>query len=70
LVVGGGGDPFGTSCAVTPSKSIMNVLGVTMDALHEVIGPDAASDMGHHPDALKRAEQIGRELVEAARHSS
>ena len=66
LVVGGGGDPFGTSCAITPSKSIMNVLGVTLDTVYECVGPDAASDMGHHPDALTRAEEIGRELVAAA----
>jgi multimeric flavodoxin WrbA len=65
LVVGGGGDPFGTSCAVTPSKSIMNVLGVSAETVFECVGPDAASDMGHYPEALKRAEEIGRELVSA-----
>jgi multimeric flavodoxin WrbA len=65
LVVGGGGDPFGTSCAVTPSKSIMNVLGVSAETVFECVGPDAASDMGHYPEALTRAEEIGRELVSA-----
>lgn len=65
LVVGGGGDPFGTGCAITPSKSIMNVLDVTLETIFECVGPDAASDMGHHPDALARAEEIGRELVSA-----
>lgn len=66
LVVGGGGDPFGTACAVTPSKSVMNVLGVSAGTIFECVGPDAASDMGHHPDALARAEAIGREIAEAA----
>jgi multimeric flavodoxin WrbA len=65
LVVGGGGDPFGTACAITPSKSVANVLGVTLDPVFECVGPDAASDMGYHPDALARAEEIGRELVSA-----
>lgn len=65
LVVGGGGDPFGTSCAITPSTSVLNVLGVSIEAVFECVGPDAASDMGHHPEALTRAEEIGRELVSA-----
>jgi multimeric flavodoxin WrbA len=65
LVVGGGGDPFGTSCAVTPSKSVMNVLGVTLETIYECVGPDAASDMGHRPECLAHAEEIGRELVSA-----
>ena len=65
LIVGGGGDPFGTSCAVTPSKSVMNVLGVSLDSVFECVGPDSASDMGHHPEALERAREIGREVVEA-----
>ncbi len=66
LVVGGGGDPFGTSCAVTPSRSVTNVLGVSLDEVFECVGPDAASDMGHRPECLERAEEIGRALVAAA----
>ena len=67
LVVGGGGDPFGTACAVTPSKSVFAVLGVSAAEVFEVVGPDSPSDMGRHPEALSRAEEIGRELVLAAR---
>ena len=67
LVVGGGGDPFGTACAVTPSKSVFAVLGVSATEVFEVVGPDSPSDMGRHPEALVRAEEIGRELVAAAR---
>jgi multimeric flavodoxin WrbA len=65
LVVGGGGDPFGTACAITPSRSVMNVVGVALDTVYECIGPDSASDMGHHPECLTRAEEIGRDLVSA-----
>jgi multimeric flavodoxin WrbA len=65
LVVGGGGDPFGTGCAVTPTKSVMNVVGVSIETVFECIGPDSASDMGHHPEALERAREIGVEMVQA-----
>lgn len=65
LVVGGGGDPFGAGCAITPSKSVMNVIGVSSDVVFECIGPDVPSDMATHPECLERAEQIGRELVSA-----
>lgn len=63
LVVGGGGDPFGTGCAITAVKSVFAVLGVSADTVFECVGPDAASDIKGHPDALKRAEEIGAELV-------
>lgn len=65
LIVGGGGDPFGTGCAITPSKSVMNVIGVASDTVFECIGPDTPGDMAAHPDCLRRAEEIGRELVSA-----
>ena len=42
LVVGGGGDPFGTTCAVTPVKSVFAVLGVSAETVFECVGPDAA----------------------------
>ena len=67
LVVGGGGDPFGTVCAVTSSRSVFAVLGVSAMEVLEVVGPDSPSDMGRHPDSLSRAEEIGRQLVAAAR---
>ena len=63
LVVGGGGDPYGTGCAIAPSKSVMAGVGVSLDTVYECVGPDSASDMGHHPECLIRAEEIGRELV-------
>jgi multimeric flavodoxin WrbA len=63
LVVGGGGDPFGTTCAVTAVKSVFAVLGVSAETVFECVGPDAPSDIGHHPEALQAAERIGAELV-------
>lgn len=66
LVVGGGGDPFGTTCAITSTRSVFAVLGVSADEILEVVGPDAASDITSRPEALARAREIGRELVEKA----
>ncbi len=66
LVVGGGGDPFGTACAVTATRSVYAVLDVSADEVLEVVGPDAASDIASRPEALERARAIGRELVERA----
>lgn len=66
LVVGGGGDPFGTTCAFTTTRSVFAVLGVRADGVLEVVGPDAASDITTRPDALARAREIGRELVATA----
>ena len=65
LVVGGGGDPFGTGCAFTAVESAFAVLGVSAETTLECVGPDAAGDIKQHPDALNRAEQIGSELVSA-----
>ncbi len=65
LVVGGGGDPFGTGCAFSAVKSAFAVLGVSADITFECVGPDAPGDIVAHPEALKRAEEIGSELVAA-----
>lgn len=67
LVVGGGGDPFGTACAVTPSRSVMNVLSVSIDELIECVGPDQAGDIQAYPEFVTRAEAAGRDLVSAVR---
>ena len=63
LVVGGGGDPFGTTCAVTPIRSVFAVLGISGETVYECVGPDAAGDIGNHPDALAEAGRIGAQLV-------
>jgi len=70
LVVGGGGDPFGTECAVTPTKSIFGVLGVSLDHVLELVGPDNPHDVERYPDELARARTIGAELVRAASGTS
>lgn len=66
MLVGGGGDPFGTQCAVTPTRSVFGVLEVELAELYEFVGADSPSDIGRHPEALQRAEEIGRELVRLA----
>lgn len=67
LIVGGGGDPFGTGCALNPIKSVFAVLSVHADEVLEVVGPDRPGDILDEPEALTRAKNIGRELVERAR---
>lgn len=66
LLVGGGGDPFGTACAVTPTRSVMNVLGVSLDEVIEVIGADAAGDALGREDDIERAREAGQGLVRKA----
>ncbi len=67
ILVGGGGDPFGTQCAVTPTRSVFGVLEVEMTEVYEFVGVDSPSDISRHTDALAHAEEIGRNLVIAAR---
>jgi multimeric flavodoxin WrbA len=67
LLVGGGGDPYGTTCALNPIKSVFAVLSVSADRVLEVVGPDKPGDIVGEPDALQRAENIGRELVDEVR---
>jgi len=67
LVVGGGGDPYGTGCALSPIKSVFAVLSVSPDHVLDIVGPDRPGDIVNEPDALIRAENIGRELVKEAR---
>jgi multimeric flavodoxin WrbA len=70
LVVGGGGDPYGSSCAVTTTRSVFAVLGV--DYLHELaIEADARGEALAQESALGRARGIGEALArEAARRSA
>jgi multimeric flavodoxin WrbA len=67
LLVRGGGDPFGSSCAVAPTRSVLAVLGVQYEVELEVEGPDAVAAIDEHVDLLKRAEELGAEMVVKAR---
>ena len=67
LIVGGGGDPYGTACAVNPIKSVFAVLSVHADHVVEVVGPDRPGDIITKPDTLSAAEETGRDLVESVR---
>lgn len=66
ILVGGGGDPFGVGCAVTPTKSVFGVLDVELAEYFEFVGVDSPSDIGRHPEALQRAEEIGTSLVQSS----
>jgi 8-oxo-dGTP pyrophosphatase MutT (NUDIX family) len=66
LVVGGGGDPFGTSCATAPVKSAFAVLSVSADHIMEVVGPDETGDIAGRPTALEEARTLGETLVREA----
>jgi len=63
IVVGGGGDPFGTRCAVTPTESVFGVLGVSLDHVLEVVGPDSPTDVAKYTSELHDAFEIGRALA-------
>lgn len=63
LVVGGGGDPFGSACAVTPTRSVFAVLEVSLDDVLEVVGPDGRGEIQRRPEDLERARAIGAGLV-------
>jgi multimeric flavodoxin WrbA len=67
LVVGGGGDPFGTGCAINPIKSVFAVLSVAVERVVEVVGPDRAGDILDNSEGLESARRAGVELVETAR---
>lgn len=70
IAVGGGGDPFGFRCAVTPTKSVFAVLGVDYAAELCVAGPDARGDVDGYRQELSRAAEIGTSLVAEARGES
>ena len=69
LIVGGGGDPFGTTCALNPIKSVFAVLSVRLDEVVEIVGPDRPGDIVTEPTILSRAEKTGRDLVKSVRAS-
>jgi NAD(P)H-dependent FMN reductase len=68
LIVGGGGDPFGSGCAVAPIRSVLAVLSVTApeERILQVVGPDRPGEIACELEALEQAARIGAELVAAA----
>lgn len=62
LVVGGGGDPFGNSCAIAPTRSVFAVLGV--DYTFELaVEADARGEARAQEAAIRRAREIGETLA-------
>jgi multimeric flavodoxin WrbA len=65
LLVGGGGDPYGTGCAVTPTRSVIGVLGFEMLDVLEASG-DEPGDVESFPGAIEGAREMGRRVAEEA----
>jgi hypothetical protein len=65
LVVRGGNDPYGYECAVTTSRSVFAVLGLTMAEPLVLEGVDSPSDIGRHPDARHAAKDLGARIAGA-----
>ena len=59
LVVGGGGDPFGSDCVATITRSVFAVLGVELSETIQVIGPDKPDDILRRPAELQQATELG-----------
>jgi multimeric flavodoxin WrbA len=65
IVVGGGGDPYGSECAVATTRSVFAVLG--LDCLDELrVEADARGDALAQEDALTRARQVGEAVTREA----
>lgn len=67
LIVGGGGDPFGTGCAIVPVKSVFAVLSVEAEHVIEVVGPDDPGDILADDAVLDESRALGAALVDAVR---
>jgi len=67
LIVRAGGDPFGHSAAVTPTRSVFANLEVDYSEELVVEGPDKVGDILEYPNELQTAQGIGQRIVEAAR---
>lgn len=66
VLTAGGGDPFGTDCAVTPTRSAMNVAGVEITDV-VVVAADSEGDAARSPEALASAREAGAALLAEAR---
>lgn len=63
IVVGGGGDPYGSACAVAPVKSALSVAGFRVSEIVEVTGVDAKGEVLDRPEELERARALGALLA-------
>jgi len=66
LVVGGGGDPYGSGCAVTEIRSALGVLGVAVEDVLEVVGPDERGTVRAFAEEMSRARDIGARVASRA----
>ncbi|MCL4079508.1 flavodoxin family protein [Coriobacteriia bacterium Es71-Z0120] len=63
LLVGAGGDPFGTQGAEATLASVLQVCGFAVEVRERFIGLDAPDDLGHAPEMVERARAAGRALA-------
>jgi multimeric flavodoxin WrbA len=70
LLVGGGGDPFGSDCAVTTTRSVLAVLGARL--LEKVVADrvDARGEIEAHADILDACTSLGARLTRDAANLS
>lgn len=66
MLVRGGGDPYGSECAVTTTRSVFAVLETELNELMDIEGPDLPGEISSHQGALADAEALGRRLVSPA----
>jgi multimeric flavodoxin WrbA len=64
IVVGGGGDPYGMGCAITPTRSVLGPAGFELLEVLEIEGLDGPSAAATHPAELERARALGTALAE------
>ncbi|MBU4556840.1 MAG: flavodoxin family protein [Actinobacteria bacterium] len=66
MIVRGGGDPYGSECAVTTTRSVFAVLETELGALLDIEGPDLPGEISGHQGALMDAEELGRRIAALA----
>lgn len=64
IVVGGGGDPYGMGCAVTPTRSILGPAGFELTDILEFEGFDRPGEVARHPADLERVRLAGVAMAE------
>lgn len=63
LLVRGGGDPYGSECAITSTRSVFAVLETELSCIVDIEGPDAPGEMARRPEGLAQAREAGVAVV-------
>lgn len=70
ILVGGGGDPFGTAGAEATLTSAMQVCGFSVDARLRYLGLDAPTDAQARPDLIAQVRSEGAAFAARVRERS